>query len=417
MANNEEDSLLRQPSWDPSQPALPEVVPADALDLPSPIHGLDQQRVGEDSVLLSENDEEVPEVLPAPRPPHPNFGWALLWCLGFLLVTQILCPVVGFFIILFWEVIRAPTVESVRQTLTPEWLQEIVQRSAAELATIVGISVISFSLVAVRLVVGRNWKRRLALKPPSLAHFILVLLGFPALFYLAEGIYALARRYLPGMHDFGLPGMEDAVEQFSTWNPAVAVLIIGVGAGIGEELWCRGFLGRGLVGNYGIIPGVLLTSLFFGLIHIDPQQATMAFFMGICLHFVYLTSRSLLLAMFLHFFNNSVSVLLLTLPITLPGTDNDSSNENIHPVLYLGSVFLLAAVGWAMYVSRVRLIRRSDELPSWRPDYPGVEYPPAGSGTVVWRPWPGWQASGVVLGGVLIFALSIYVATVLGAPR
>jgi hypothetical protein len=73
-------------------------------------------------------------------------------------------------------------------------------------------------------------------------------------------------------------------------------------------------------------------------------------------------------------------------------------------------MFLLAAVGWAMYHSRVRLLVFVIDQPPWRPDYPGVEYPPAGSSTVVWRPWPGWQASGIVLVGVLIFALSIYLA-------
>jgi membrane protease YdiL (CAAX protease family) len=386
------------------------VIPVDPSDSTGkvPIHSEDTR-----AVFLPEDYEDVPEVLPAPPPPHPNFWWALLWCLGFVFVTQIVGGFIGLIVIVFWEIVQTPNPEIIRANLArPQWLYEVAQRSSAALVFVVEVLVIGFSFLVVRFVVGKNWKRRLAFRRPSVSHFVLVLLGFPGLLYLADGAYRLAKYYLPSMHDFGLLGMEDWVTQFQTWSAALAVLLIGVGPGIGEELWCRGFLGRGLVGTYGIVPGVLLSSLFFGVIHLDPQQATMAFFMGICLHFVYLTSRSLLLAMFLHFFNNSVSVLLPRVWTS----ENAPTPENVPLILYVGSIFLLAAVGWAMYHSRVRLLVFVIDQPPWRPDYPGVEYPPAGSSTVVWRPWPGWQASGIVLAGVLIFALSIYLAPMLVIP-
>src|SRR5207253_10760140 len=60
--------------------------------------------------------------------------------------------------------------------------------------------------------------------------------------------------------------------------------------------------------DLGIIPGILLTSFFFGAIHIDPHQGAMAMLLGIFLHYVYLTTRSLWMPMLLHFLVNSFSV-------------------------------------------------------------------------------------------------------------
>jgi len=74
---------------------------------------------------------------------------------------------------------------------------------------------------------------------------------------------------------------------------------------IGEEIFCRGFLGRGLVAHHGVVGGVLLASLLFGIMHIDPVQSVGAFVLGLGLHFIYLTTRSLLAPMLVHMLNNT----------------------------------------------------------------------------------------------------------------
>src|SRR5262249_26215498 len=143
--------------------------------------------------------------------------------------------------------------------------------------------------------------------------------------------------------DFGL---EEVMQMMGQWPLAARVLIIGLGPGIGEELWCRGFLGRGLLGRYGLYGGILFTSFFFGLIHLHPTQGLMAMMMGICLHYIYVTSRSLLLPMLLHFLNNSLSVLAPDIP-TL--RDLDKSWDQIPAVFWVGALVLAAAVGYALY--------------------------------------------------------------------
>jgi hypothetical protein len=149
--------------------------------------------------------------------------------------------------------------------------------------------------------------------------------------------------------------------------------------------------------------------------------------MGLWLHFTYLICRSLWVPMLLHTLNNSLAVTQSTRTgdsypflegiTSLLQAMEQAETSNPYLVLF-GATCLLAAVAWALYQARTRLVTRTEDLrPPWRPDFPGVEYPPAGTSTVVWRPWPGWRASGIVLAGLLIFALSIYLAPMPFIPK
>src|SRR5262249_39089254 len=71
-------------------------------------------------------------------------------------------------------------------------------------------------------------------------------------------------------------GMEELVQDARSWYLPVAVLVIAVMPAFSEEIWCRAFLGRGFVGQYGVVVGVMLASYFFGAIHILPHQGIMA---------------------------------------------------------------------------------------------------------------------------------------------
>jgi hypothetical protein len=194
------------------------------------------------------------------------------------------------------------------------------------------------------------------------------------------------------------------------------VLVVAVGAGVNEDLFCRGFLGRGLVGRYGYVGGVLLTSMLFGLLHINPPHVVAAAMMGVILHFAYLTARSLWIPIGLHVLNNAASV--LTAPDLLPTNPELKKLDdvtNAHPLgLVLASCFLLLAVGWALYSGRSRLVPTASPAPAWHPPYPGVAYPPADSGTVVAHPLPGGPAIGLVAVALIVFIGVIAQALVQG---
>lgn len=332
-----------------------------------------------------------------PRWPHPNFWWSFLWCLLFVIVTQVPGALIAVAVLVVLAVLSPGRVSL--ETLG----DKTALLKAEPMSLALGVAfffteliVIGFSLLVIRLVVGRDWTRQLALRRPGLAHTLLALASFPSLVMLGNFAYDVLKNYLH-VPSFG---MEEAVKIFSGWPAAFAVLVIGFGPGIGEELWCRGFLGRGLVGNYGAVLGVLASSFFFGLIHLDPCQGTAVIFMGLWLHFVYLTTRSLWLPMMLHALNNSLAVVAGH----ISGLEKLDEAGGIPIVVLIASFVLLAGVAYALYQSRARLgPERPDQIVLWRPAFEGVEYPPPDSGTRVIHPALSATALLAVLGAFLLF--------------
>jgi len=382
-----------------------------------------QEPLHAESILYA---QIVPIELPSPRPPHPGFWWAVLWCLGFLLITQVLPAIVGFVIMFVILLLQSSNQVPLQD------LHAITNTDAYALAMMVSmllsqIMAIFVSWLVIRLIVGKEWPRILALRRPSLAHLLLALIGLPGLIVIGMGVDALAKQVLPSVFS-----LEEAMALFGQWPWPLGVLIIGVGPGIGEELWCRGFLGRGLVGRYGFLAGVLLTSLLFGVIHLEPRQAVAAFVMGIFLHGSYLASRSLLVPMLLHMGNNSLSILSMHVPFLKA---LDAPPEQIPLLIYEGGIVLTATVVWAFFQSRARfkdIWQRGldtsfvaanpdfsvqgqpitddpgETVSSWRPAFAGVEFPPEGTATSVSHPWPHWTTWVLVAAGLLLLAGSIF---------
>lgn len=89
---------------------------------------------------------------------------------------------------------------------------------------------------------------------------------------------------------------------------ALAILTIGLMAGLGEELFFRGYLQTRLSARWGGLAGVLIAAALFGLVHMDPVHSSFAFLFGIYLGWVTERSMSILPAMAVHIANNCASV-------------------------------------------------------------------------------------------------------------
>ncbi|HZV07353.1 MAG TPA: type II CAAX endopeptidase family protein [Gemmataceae bacterium] len=420
-----------------------------------------------------------------PRWPHPSFGWALLWCLLFWIIFQMPSVIIAVLLIVGLAIFSPNAISSETMKNPADLFKSDVMNVALAVGQFVAeIIGIGFCWLVIRLVVGRDWMRQLAVRRPSVPHTLLALAIFPAFALLGNIAYGLLRtsghvpsvsdpnpvnlvyfwaavfnvlglalliswllagfgwtrrlaarparpadflvtaavlpiltvcivviyeglrRALPvsGLESVKLGGMEEMGEVIGKWPWPFAVLVIGVGPGIVEELWCRGYLGRGLVGSHGVVLGVLASSFCFGLIHGDPCQGIMAMVMGLWLHFVYLTTRSLLLPMLLHFLNNSVAVMESRFPIL---TFLDTKPAEIPVIVYVSAALLLAAGVYALCQSRVRLAPRMQDQPLiWRPAFEGVEYPPAESGMRVVHPLPSPAATVLTSVTFLLFMLA-----------
>jgi membrane protease YdiL (CAAX protease family) len=99
---------------------------------------------------------------------------------------------------------------------------------------------------------------------------------------------------------------------------AAAMLVIGLLAGTGEELFFRGYMQTRLRQRWGAWPAILVTSLLFGLIHLDPWHTPLAAGIGVTLGWITELSESIRPAVLAHVVNNALSVVLMALGFELP---------------------------------------------------------------------------------------------------
>jgi membrane protease YdiL (CAAX protease family) len=97
-----------------------------------------------------------------------------------------------------------------------------------------------------------------------------------------------------------------------TDDPVVMIITAVICAPIFEEIIFRGIIQKGLI-NKGVEPwkAILFASIIFGLVHANPWQFVGAVLLGCVLGLVYYKTKSLLLPMLLHGFNNLCSSLLI----------------------------------------------------------------------------------------------------------
>lgn len=157
---------------------------------------------------------------------------------------------------------------------------------------------------------GPLWARlgfaRLA--PLSLLMVVLGTLGLGAA--LESSVYFLDLR------DEGSLGMLHralgALSGAELWS---ATLVLGIGPGLAEEVFFRGFmLGRLLKGE-SVLVSLLASSIAFGLFHFDGVHTPTAALLGLYLGAAVVLTRSLWSAVLAHAVNNSVATLLAGLTL------------------------------------------------------------------------------------------------------
>jgi membrane protease YdiL (CAAX protease family) len=92
-------------------------------------------------------------------------------------------------------------------------------------------------------------------------------------------------------------------------NIIVTIVLVGILGPIAEEVFFRGFVLPGLIRRFGVGRSLLLSSVMFGLFHIDPGAIVPTFALGLALGWVYLKTGSIWPAMFAHGLHNTVAVL------------------------------------------------------------------------------------------------------------
>ena len=134
------------------------------------------------------------------------------------------------------------------------------------------------------------------------------------LLFVRSGIGLIVQWLIEGNFD-SLQARADLFTSNMTLSwPVFLVSLIGTGimGPISEELYFRGLIHRFLIPRMGFIWRVLVSSLFFGLGHIDSAGvAVSSFIMGIVLAVVYEKSESLWIPIIMHILTNTFAVIAL----------------------------------------------------------------------------------------------------------
>jgi len=86
----------------------------------------------------------------------------------------------------------------------------------------------------------------------------------------------------------------------------IAIIIIGIIPAFTEELFFRGLILDGLKNNYSKKTAIFISSFLFGLIHLNPWQFCGAFIIGLISAWICIETNSILLSIYMHFFNNTL---------------------------------------------------------------------------------------------------------------
>ena len=128
-------------------------------------------------------------------------------------------------------------------------------------------------------------------------------------------------------------------------------LLAAIFAPVFEEWLCRGMILRGLLTK--IKPGwaIVISALFFALIHMNPWQALNAFIIGVVMGYIYYKTGSLWLTMLMHFVNNGFAVVVAQLA---PETETEYLMETVGMPQYI----FLFALGLAVLVFCLGVFKR-----------------------------------------------------------
>lgn len=155
---------------------------------------------------------------------------------------------------------------------------------------------INWRVLGLRPMSGRSWWQATAL-----GIFCIPLTGWVA--------YAV--QILLGQ-ELNNPQLETIVPDGFSWGALLGMtLMVGILGPFAEELMFRGVLFRWLRSHFSFWGAAIISSVIFGLFHVEPSLIAGTAVLGLCAAYVYEKSGSLWAPFLVHAINNAVKVILL----------------------------------------------------------------------------------------------------------
>lgn len=132
------------------------------------------------------------------------------------------------------------------------------------------------------------------------------------------------------------------------WLHMVNIASVVILAPVIEESVFRGLLMSSWSVKWGNSMGIFLSSLVFGIFHIDPIGA---FIFGVALCIIYFHTGSLLLVIFIHMLNNALAALLM---YTMPDYMKTETLSDVHQeIWFIGPLMLISILVLWPFLKRI----------------------------------------------------------------
>jgi len=135
----------------------------------------------------------------------------------------------------------------------------------------------------------------------------------------------------------------------------ISVLSIAIVPAFLEEMLFRGVILNGFKDNYSHKKAIIVSSLLFGVVHLNPWQFVTAFLFGIVSAWVCLKIKSLTLSIYMHLFNNTAAVFVMKSRDIIPikGINSGSSEQTFQPLWLDVLGIVLASIGIILFLSEL----------------------------------------------------------------
>lgn len=186
--------------------------------------------------------------------------------------------------------------------------------------------------------------------PAQVAGLVIMTLG--SVFLISEADNVL-HRLIPVPQWF----MDMMKEFTSGGDHAGRFFLLVIVAPVTEELLFRGIILRGLLARHSQFAAVLLTSLLFGFVHLNPWQFLTALVLGMLLGWVYLRTGSVFLCILGHAVVNGMFFLTTLVQDPIPGvTPTADASTSFQP-------WWLDVTGVALLIIGASLFKKATPVP------------------------------------------------------
>ena len=142
----------------------------------------------------------------------------------------------------------------------------------------------------------------------------------------------------------------------------IAIISVGIIPAFTEELFFRGLILDGLKSNYSKRKAIIISALLFGIIHLNPWQFYSAFIIGLISAWVCIETNSILLSIYIHFFNNALCTIAVRYNDLIPikGFNSNFTTPSIfQPLWFDVSGLVILIMGTIMLVRGIKEAKTS----------------------------------------------------------